>query len=149
MYTEAQRYKRPLIPVISINKKRQSDTALVEVDAIRGSTNVITSGQLTVTLYQTEAVTDKLQPRKLRLGLYTETGKLISDSHEVFLDLSSENPREREMKLRFVLTQDADEANGKEVTLKLEQPVTGTNQHKDYKKISYVIRRSFTSDFDL
>lgn len=137
-----------LIPVISINKKRQSDTALVEVDAIRGSTNMITSGQLTVTLYQTEAVTDKVQPRKLRVGLYTEAGKLISDSHEVILDLSSENPREREMKLRFVLTQDADEANGKEVTLKLEQPVTGTNQHKDYKKVSYVIRRSFTSDFD-
>ena len=137
-----------VIPVISINKKRQSDTATVEVDVLRGGTNVITSGQLSVTLYQTEAVTDKVQPRKLRVGLYTDAGKLISDSHEVLLDLASENPREREMKLRFVLTQDADGANNQEVMLKLEEPVTGTNQHKDYKQLPYTVRRSFTSDFD-
>jgi len=93
-----------IIPVISINKKRQSDTAAVEVDVLRGGTSVITSGQLSVTLYQAEAVTDKIQPRKLRVGLYTDKGKLISDSHDVLLDLNSENPREREMKLRFVLT---------------------------------------------
>jgi uncharacterized protein (TIGR02687 family) len=137
-----------IIPVISINKKRQSDTAAVEVDVLRGGTNVITSGQLSVTLYQTEAVTDKIQPRKLRVGLYTDGGTLISDSHEVLLDLSSDNPREREMKLRFVLTQDADEANNQEVLLKLEEPVSGTNQYKEYKQLPYAIRRSFTSDFD-
>jgi len=137
-----------VIPIISINKKRQSDTASVEVDVLRGGTNVITSGQLSVTLYQTEVVTDKVQPRMLRVGLYTDESKLISDSHEVLLDLSSENPREREMKLRFVLTQDADKANKQEVMLKLEEPVTGTNQYKDYKQLPYTIRRSFTSDFD-
>lgn len=137
-----------VIPVISINKKRQSDTTAVEVDVLRGGTNVITSGQLSVTLYQTEAVTDKVQPRKLRVGLYTDGGKLISDSHEVLLDLNSENPREREMKLSFVLTQDAEEANNQEVLLKLEEPVSATNQYKDYKQLPYTIRRSFTSDFD-
>ncbi len=137
-----------VIPVISINKKRQSDIAAVEVDVLRGGTNVITSGQLSVTLYQAEAVSDKMQPRRLRVGLYTEAGKLISDCHEVVLDLSSENPREREMKLRFLLTQDADEANNQEVTLKLEEPIVGTNQHRHYKQLPYTLRRSFTSDFD-
>lgn len=137
-----------VIPVITINKKRQSDTIAVDVDVLRGGTNVITSGQLSITLYQTEAVTDKVQPRKLRVGIYTDGGKLISYSHEVLLDLCSENPREREMKLHFVLTQDADEANNQEVLLKLEEPVPGTNQFKDYKQLSYTIRRSFTSDFD-
>ncbi|AQA18962.1 TIGR02687 family protein [Halioglobus japonicus] len=137
-----------VIPVISINKKRQSDITAVEVDVLRGGTNVITSGQLSVTLYQTEAVTDKVQPRTLRVGLYTRDGKLISDSHKISLDLASENPREREMKLRFVLTQEADGANNQEVMLTLEEPIVGTNQHKDYKQLPYTIRRSFTSDFD-
>lgn len=137
-----------VIPVISINKKRKSDTAAVEVDVLRGGTSVITSGQLSVTLYQAEAVTDKVQPKRLRVGLYTDKGKLISDSHDVLLDLNSENPREREMKLRFVLTHDADSANNQEVLLKLEEPVTGTNQYKEYKHLAYTIRRSFTSDFD-
>lgn len=137
-----------IIPVISINKKRQSDVSFVEVDILRGGTNVITSGQLSVTLYQTEPATDKIRPRRLKAGIYTESGTLISDKHEVLLDLTSDNARERELKLRFVLTQDADEANNQEVMLKLEEPVSGTNQYKDYKQLPYTIRRSFTSDFD-
>mgnify|MGYP000341982711 CR=1 FL=1 len=137
-----------VVPVISINKKRDTDIAAVEVDALRGGTNVITAGQLSVTLYQVEAVTDKVQPRKLRVGLYTDGGKLISDNHKVVLDFNSDNPREREIKLRFVLTQDADAANNQEVLLKLEEPVSGTNHYKDYKQLPYTLRRSFTSDFD-
>ncbi len=137
-----------VIPVISINKKRQSDISFVDIDILRGGTSVITSGQLSVTLYQTEPVTDKMRPRNLRVGIYTSTGKLISDQHDVLLDLTSDNPRERELKLRFVLTQEADSVNNEEVKLKLEEPVEGTNQYHDYKQLSYTIRRSFTSDFD-
>ena len=137
-----------IIPVISIKKKRQSDIAVVEVDILRGGTNAITSGQLSVTLYQTEPVTDKIRPRRLKAGIYTEGGTLISDKHEVLLDLTSENPRERELKLRFVLTQAADTANNQEVLLKLEEPEEGSNQYRKYKVLRYTVRHSFTSDFD-
>ncbi len=64
------------------------------------------------------------------------------------MDLSADSPRERELKLRFVLTQQADEANEKEFILRLDEPVSGTNQFKEYKQLRYTIRRSFTSDFD-
>lgn len=137
-----------IVPVISVNKSRQDDVALVEVDLLRGPTNIISAGQLSVTLYQTEAITDKLKPRQLRCGIYTSSGQLISDVHNVTMDLTSDNVRERELKLRFVLTQDADSANNQEVSLKLEEPVAGTNQYTEYKQLKYTIRRSFTSDFD-
>lgn len=137
-----------IVPVIKINKKRSSDTRMVGVDILRGGSSVITSGQLSVTLYQAETVTDKAQPRTLRVGIYTESGKLISDSHTVVLDLTSENAREREMKLRFLLNQEAESANNQEVILKLEEPVAGSNQFEEYKQLRYTIRRSFTSDFD-
>jgi hypothetical protein len=137
-----------IVPVIKINKKRSSDTRMVDVDILRGGSSVITSGQLSVTLYQVEAVTDKAQPRSLRVGIYSESGKLISDSHTVVLDLTSENAREREMKLRFLLNQEAESANNQEVILKLEEPVSGSNQYQEYKQLRYTIRRSFTSDFD-
>ena len=101
-----------VIPVLKINKKRQSDIAVVEVDIIRGASSVITSGQLAVTMYQAGAVTDKVQPRMLRAGIYTEAGDLISDSHELTFDIVSDNPREREFQVRFVLTRKADEVNG-------------------------------------
>jgi hypothetical protein len=109
---------------------------------------MITSGQLAVTLYQSEPATDKVQPRLLRAGIYTEEGVLISDSHALVFDLASENPRERELQVRFMLTRKADEVNGKEVILKLEERHAGTSYYKEYKSLRYLMRRSFTSDFD-
>jgi hypothetical protein len=63
----------------------------------------------------------------LRGGIYTLAGELISDSHELTFDLASDNPREREMPVRFVLSRKADEANGQQVVLRLEEPVEGTS----------------------
>lgn len=137
-----------VIPVIKINKKRQSDVTAVDVDILRGASSVITSGQLAVTLYQAGPVTDKIQSRVLRAGIYSETGELISDSHDLVFDLTSENPRERELQLRFVLSRKADEANGQEVILRLEEKHAGTSHYKEYKSLRYMMRRSFTSDFD-
>lgn len=137
-----------VIPVLKINKKRQSDVSVVEVDILRGSSSVITSGQLAVALYQARPATDKIQPRVLRTGIYTEDGDLISDSHDLTFDLTSDNPRERELQVRFVLTRNADEANGQEVILKLEEKHAGTSHYKEYKSLRYMLRRSFTSDFD-
>lgn len=137
-----------VIPVLKINKKRQSDVTTVEVDILRGASSVITSGQLAVTMYQAGPVTDKIQPRVLRAGIYTEAGDLISDSHDLTFDLGSDNPRERERQVRFVLTRKADEANGQEVILRLEEKHAGTSHYKEYKSLRYLMRRSFTSDFD-
>lgn len=137
-----------VVPILKINKKRQSDVTAVDIEILRGATSVITSGQLAVTLYQSGPATDKIQPRVLRAGIYSESGDLISDSHDLTFDLTSENPRERELQVRFVLTRKADEANGQEVVLKLEEKHAGTSHYKEYKSIRYVMRRSFTSDFD-
>jgi len=137
-----------VIPLIKINKKRQSDVTAVEVNILRGANSVITSGQLAVIMYQTVPATDKMQSRTLRAGIYTESGELISDSHDLIFDLSSENPRERELQVRFLFTRKADEANGQYVTLRLEENHAGTSHYKEYKSIRYLMQRSFTSDFD-
>lgn len=137
-----------VIPVLKINKKRQSDISLVEVEILRGASSVITSGQLAVTLYQSGPVTDKIQPRVLKAGIYTQVGELISDSHELTFDLTSENSRERELQVRFVLSRGADDVNGQEVVMRLEEKHAGTTHYTEYKSLRYMMRRSFASDFD-
>ena len=137
-----------VIPIVRINKKRQSDISEVEVDILRGASSTITSGQVAVAFYQAEPATDKVQARVLRAGIYTQEGELISDSHELTFDLTSENPRERELPIRFVLTSKADNANGQEVILRLEEKLSGTSHYREYKSMRYMMRRSFTSDFD-
>ncbi|MEL7399391.1 MAG: BREX-1 system phosphatase PglZ type A, partial [Pseudomonadota bacterium] len=137
-----------VIPVVSINKKRRSDITAVEIDIISGGNRTITTGQLAVTFYQAQPATDKVQPRTLHAGLYNQAGELISDAHELIFDFTSDNPRERELKVRFLLTSQADAANSQTVKLRLDEQLPGTSQYGEYKTESYTIRRSFTSDFD-
>lgn len=137
-----------VIPLLHINKKRQSDVGRVEVDFIGDGGKTITTGQLAVVLYQREAITEKRQPRRLRAGLYTLTGELISDQHELLFDFASDNPRERELPVRLLLSRKADGANNQQIELRLEEPVEGTSHYTKYKAVRYTIRRSFTSEFD-
>jgi uncharacterized protein (TIGR02687 family) len=137
-----------VVPVIEVHKSRKSDISQVEVDRLPSSSSVISSGQLGVVFYQVEPVTDKLQARRLRVGIYASNGELLSDRHELNCDLTSANPRERELKVRLILSKQADDFNNQQVMLKLEEQIPGTSHHQDYKSFAYTIRRSFTSDFD-
>ncbi|MDZ4847856.1 MAG: BREX-1 system phosphatase PglZ type A [Pirellulaceae bacterium] len=137
-----------VIPVIQIKKRRATDLSSVGVDVLPPTTSVISTGQLALVFYQNDPVTDKVQARRLRIGLYGSDAELISDSHELSFDLTSENPRERELKLRLVLSKRADDYNQQQVQLKLEELVAGTTHYQEYKTVSFTLRRSFTSDFD-
>ncbi len=138
-----------VIPILQINKKRQSDVGQVGVDILRSGSATITTGQLGVTLYQSEAVADKLHPRTLRAGIYTAAGELISDRHELRFDSTAENPRARETVVRFVLTSRAEAANNQEVVLRLEEAIPDTSHYREYRAARYLLRRSFASDFEM
>lgn len=138
-----------VIPVLSINKRRQDDTSLVDIDIISPTQNSpISSGQFMLLLYQKDVITAKIKSRTLRIALYGKDGELLSDIQEKIFDEKSNDPRDREMKLRFVLSQKANDFNNQEVFLRLEEQYGATSIKSVYKSVPYVIRRSFTSDFD-
>ena len=137
-----------VVPIISINKSRQSDIAQVDVELIRGSVSTISTGQLAIQLYQMQPVDDKLKARTIRVGIYAQDGELISDEQEFPFDMTSENPREREMKTQLVLSSAADAYNNQQVVLRLMCRVQNTGHFQEYKSQQYTLRRSFTSDFD-
>jgi uncharacterized protein (TIGR02687 family) len=137
-----------LVPVLQVKKRRETDISAVNVDIMPTTTSVISTGQLSVAFYQSEPVTEKVQARTLRIGVFAGDGELISDSHDLVFDLTSENPRERELKVRLVLSKLADNYNQQAVTLKLEELVAGTSHFKEYRTAQFTLRRSFTSDFD-
>ena len=135
-----------VVPVVTVNKKRKSDIRPVGVD-LMPETNKITTGQLAIKLLQREAVTDKIQPRLVRLGLYV-ADTLISDQPVVSFGSSSDDQRERYQSATLYLTQDADEFNNRAVELRLEEPISNTSQWKTFSKANYTIKRSFATDFD-
>jgi hypothetical protein len=84
----------------------------------------------------------------LRIGLYSEAGALISDSHDVIFDRHSDNAREREIPIRLILTSQDNKLNGQTVSLRLDEQIDGTSHYKPYTALNYLMQRSFASDFD-
>jgi len=136
-----------VVPVIKVNKGRQADTTYVDVDVLKGSSNKITSGQLSVTFYQRQAISDKVKPLRIRAGIYTSDDILISDSKELTFDFTSENARDRELKSRFMFGNSAEAMRSQQVELRLEVPIENTNKWKPYATYMYVIQRQFVTDF--
>jgi len=135
-----------VVPVLAINKKRRSDVRLVNVEILPES-DKITTGQLVVKLFQTEPVSEKVQARTLRAGLYVgET--LISNQLEVVFDQASTDKRDRYQSAQMLLSQDANDHNNRAVEFRLEERIPNTNQWRAYAKAMYTLKRSFASDFD-
>jgi len=135
-----------VVPVLTINKKRRSDTRLVHIEVLPES-DKITTGQLVVKLFQSEPVSEKVQPRTVRAGLYVgET--LISNQPELTFDQESSDKRDRYQKANMLLSQDANDFNNRAVEFRLEERIPNTNQWRTYQKALYTLRRSFASDFD-
>lgn len=137
-----------VVPVLVINKKRKSDTRLVNVKVLP-DTDKITTGQLVVKLFQSEPVSDKVQARVLRAGLYVGETLLSNDPPPVLtFDSSSPEQRDRYQSVQLLLNQDANDYNNRAVELRLEELIPNTNQWRVYEKAMFTLKRSFTSDFD-
>ena len=138
-----------VVPVITINKARRDDIEEVEVEVIGSGSRIITTGQLTVRLYQTKPSTEKRKPVRLRIGLEGPDRTPISNEEELIFDFTSEDPRQRETSLRLLLSKAAEAFNGGEVRLVMRRldhkgPGDGVYRSETYR---YVRRAG--GDFDL
>ncbi|MEU4569003.1 BREX-1 system phosphatase PglZ type A [Micromonospora sp. NPDC023956] len=135
-----------VVPVLAVNKKRKSDTRLVNVE-VWPESDKITTGQVVVRLFQSEPVTDKVQPRTLRAGLYVGEN-LISNLAHLTFDQISADKRDRYQSAQMLLSQDANDYNNRAVEFRLEERIPNTNRWRVYAKAIYTLKRSFASDFD-
>lgn len=140
-----------VIPVIDIGINSRDVISQVDVTlADQGNIKTITSGHLTVTLKQDQPCSDKVKERVLKVGLYTKDGRLISDSQVLHFDSESGDFVKRTRVVTLYFSQRADQANGQDVTLKLEEVIPGKpgeTKLQPYLTREYHIQRYFTQDF--
>jgi uncharacterized protein (TIGR02687 family) len=137
-----------VVPVLQVGKGRDSDVRQVGVQVLASGRRQITSGQMVVTFYQVEPVTDKVQARHLRVGIYAADGTLISDSHDMTFDFKADQAREREQPRKFLMSRQADAYNNQDVFLRLEERVGKTTHFQDYDQVSFQLRRGMATDFE-
>lgn len=135
-----------VVPVLTVNKKRKSDTRFVNVE-VWPESDKITTGQVVVRLFQSEPVSEKVQARTVRAGLYVgET--LISNQIELTFDQASADKRDRYQSAHMLLSRDSNDYNNRTVEFRLDERISNTNQWRVYAKATYTLKRSFASDFD-
>ncbi|MEP2680286.1 MAG: BREX-1 system phosphatase PglZ type A [Sulfitobacter sp.] len=137
-----------VVPVLKVGKRREADVGKVDVQIIVPGRSLISSGQTAVTLYQAQSVSEKQQQRDLLAGIYANDGTLISDEHQLTFDFTSQNARERELPIKFLLSREADQFNDQDVFLKLRQRIGKTSHYEDYASHRFQLRRGITTDFD-
>ncbi len=136
-----------VLPVVKIHKARADDTGRVEVELLRVPAKITTS-QLSISLFQDRPALGKVLPRTLRIGIFSKDGTILSEIKTQTFDSKETEGRQRETALLLVLSHAADAFNNREVDLRLEETVSGTNQIVTYKTHSLLLQKPFTSDFD-
>ena len=136
-----------VVPVVEVHKARSSDVEKVDVDVIRPASQ-ITTGQVTINLYQEQPVSEKCLPRELRIGFYSATGMALSEIKTLRFDSDNADARARERKAQFVFSQEAAKFNNQDVVMRLEEAIPGTNQFVIYREFPFRLKRAFETDFD-
>lgn len=141
-----------VIPVIRLATKVKRSVERVTVTMITPATTTISTGQISLSFLQQQPVSEGMLERQLRIGLYAPDGALISDRRESLFNFSQENAREREVHLRFLLSNKAREYNNQTVILKMEEPIfLGGTQTADWQQygpaFSFLLKQSITTDF--
>lgn len=137
-----------VLPVLRVGKQRKEDVGQVTVQIIPPARAQITTGQIQITFYQTEPVTEKQQPRQVYAAIFAGDETLISDEAELELDFASENPRERELSRNFLLSRAADAYNNQTVFLKLRTRIGKTSHFEDHASQLLLLKRGISTDFD-
>ena len=136
-----------LIPVVQINKKRSDDTTRVEVEILQ-SPSKITTGQISLRLYQDRPIAEKILPRTLRIGVFAKDSTELSEIRTITFEATEEEPRHREQSLVLTLARAADAFNNQEVEIRLDEVLPGTTQKATYKTQLAKLQKPFESDFD-
>jgi uncharacterized protein (TIGR02687 family) len=136
-----------LVPVIRVHKARTDDTGKVEVELTRVPSK-ITTGQISISLFQDKPAIDKVLPRILRIGIFAKDGTVLSEIKTQSFDSKETEARLRETPVLLTLSHAADAFNNRDVDIRLEETVPGTSQIVTYKIHSIRLQKPFASDFD-
>lgn len=136
-----------IVPVVHIHKARTDDTGRVSVELLRVPAK-ITTGQVSLALFQETPVATKLLPRELRIGVFANDGTVLSEIKTLKCDFADEEPRKREVGVILILSSAADGYNNKMVEIRLEETLPGTKQTVTYKTHPIKLQKPFASDFD-
>jgi len=136
-----------VIPLITIRKKRKDDTRQVEVQVM--ALPRITTNTVSVSLYQEDPITEKIQPLTLKAGFYSKDGELLTQVETVTFDSTGTDSRNRETRLNFLFKQNIEQYNNQTIQLVLKKVLSHSTEEPVYKSVDATLKLSMFNDFGL
>lgn len=136
-----------VVPVLRVHKARADDTGRVEVEVLRPPAQ-ITTGTVSLALYQDQPVADKILARTLKIGVHAADGTALSEIQTLDFDAADPEPRQREKTLTLNLSRAADAYANQQVEIRLVETLPGTSQTVIYRHYPVALRKRFDTDFD-
>lgn len=134
------------VPVLIANRSRKTDIKNVDVDII-GSARKILAGNISISFYQMEEVSEKVKPLELRIAFYDKDNNLISDVFTQIFNIDKKESTNREVRHRFEFTQNISELNGQDIYLVMQTPIEKSSSFKTYHKETYHVDLPFMPEF--
>lgn len=134
------------VPVLAIRKSRSDDTSQVDV-AVLDRQNRITTGLVSVSFFQEQAVEEKMLARELEVRFESADGAVISNIKKLIFDKEDPIDHNRSRKEDFIFTTQADKYNGQVVVLKLYDIRSGGTL-VIYREYNYHLQKKLQMEID-
>lgn len=135
----------PLLEVnISKNKAENTKEVNVEIFPLRN----ISTNTVNVSLYQSEAISEKMKPLTLKIGFESIDGQILSDQITHRFDSTDGYDTNRESRFKFTFKQDINAYNNKMIKLVARKVLDGSSELPVYKELETKLVLSFFNDFD-
>ena len=133
-------------PLIRIKKRRgtKEDTQNVNVEIIPIPT--ISTNYVTVSLYQTEVVSEKVKPLTLSMLFIGEDGQELSDEIRHTFDSKEQYGTNRESKFRFTFKNNVHQYNNKFITFMTKEVLNNSSETPIFKTFEVKLSLSFFDD---
>jgi uncharacterized protein (TIGR02687 family) len=135
-----------VIPLISIKKKRTTDTREVNVEIL--PLRSVSTNSVTVKLYQSDIADEKTKPVTLRVAFESPDGQQLSDSITHTFDSQEQYDTNRETRFTLTFKKDIDAYNNKTIRLVARKILPQSSETPVYKQIDVKLALSIFNDFD-
>ncbi|HLR51545.1 MAG TPA: BREX-1 system phosphatase PglZ type A [Candidatus Avamphibacillus sp.] len=136
-----------IVPLLSVKNKRAGQKGAKDIQKVdiqlTSTTRNVTNSIFSLAFFQTEKVADKFNPRTVVTYMADGNGAVLSNEERIIGDLTSENPKEREFNIQFVLKNMTYDKN-KTYYLVIKDMETDVIT----EKIPFTINLGIVSDFD-
>lgn len=134
----------PVLTVQKVAKGKGSHTSEVQGFPVGGKH--ITGSMVPLIVYQCEPCGLEVSPVTVKVGIYSEDGKLLSaNEQQLTLSSSAESAEARKQRLRLNVTNDVD--SYETAVVRISAQVGSSSAYKPVWEEKYNVNRAFSSDF--